>query len=72
MYTAGGTTPDGSIETLREVVELYNQGGNSNPQLDLKIKPLDLTDEEINELVAFMAALDGEGYQDTAPSSFPQ
>ncbi len=53
-------------------MELYNQGGNPNPQLDLKIKPLDLTDEEINEIVAFMAALDGEGYQDTAPSSFPQ
>ena len=63
---------DGSTQTLLEVVELYNRGGNPNPQLDLKIKPLDLSDEEIKQLVAFMEALDGEGYQDTAPSSFPQ
>ena len=63
---------DGSIQTLREVVELYDLGGNPNPQLDLKIKPLDLTDEEVDQLVAFMEALEGEGYQDTVPSSFPQ
>jgi len=63
---------DGSVPTLREVVELYNQGGHPNPQLDPKIKPLDLTDGEIDQLVALMEALDGEGYQDTVPSSFPQ
>ena len=63
---------DGSIQTLREVVELYDLGGNPNPQLDGKIKPLSLTDEEVDQLVALMEALDGEGYQDTTPSSFPQ
>ena len=36
---------DGSIQTLREVVELYNQGGNLNEQLDPKTMPLDLTDD---------------------------
>lgn len=63
---------DGSIRTLREVVEHYNQGGHANPQLDPKIQPLDFTDEEIDALVAMMDALDGEGYQDTAPAAFPR
>ena len=63
---------DGSIATLREVVELYNRGGVKNPYLDPKIEPLRLTDAEVDALVAFMQALDGEGYQDTAPAAFPQ
>jgi cytochrome c peroxidase len=63
---------DGSIATLREVVELYNRGGEKNPWLDSKIKPLNLTAAEIDALVALMQALEGEGYQDTTPTSFPQ
>jgi cytochrome c peroxidase len=63
---------DGSIATLREVVELYDDGGEANPYLDPKIKPLDLTDEEVDALVAMMEALTGEGYMDTAPASFPK
>jgi cytochrome c peroxidase len=63
---------DGSLKTLREVVEFYNRGGTKNPQLDGKMKPLNLTEDEIDALVAFMEALDGEGYQDTAPKSFPE
>ncbi len=63
---------DGSVATLREVVEFYSRGGEKNPWLDPKIKPLDLTDAEIDALVAFMQALEGEGYQDTPPASFPQ
>ena len=63
---------DGSLATLRGVVQLYNKGGNRNPMLDPKIKPLKLTEQEINELVAFLEALNGEGYQDVPPSAFPQ
>ena len=70
--TVNGTSNDGSIATLREVVELYNRGGEKNPWLDKKIKPLMLTEAEIDALVAFMQALEGEGYQDTAPAAFPQ
>lgn len=62
---------DGSIATLKEVVQHYNKGGNPNPTLSPKIRKLDLTDEEVDAIVAFMQALDGEGYQDTAPASFP-
>jgi cytochrome c peroxidase len=63
---------DGSLATLREVVEFYNGGGLKNPWLDPKIKPLMLTDPELDALVEFMKALEGEGYQDTPPSSFPE
>ena len=62
---------DGSVATLREVVELYNQGGIPNPHLDPKIKPLGLTDDEVDALVEFMEALEGEGYLDKPPKSFP-
>lgn len=49
---------DGSIETLREVVEYYNQGGAANdPQLDRRIQPLKLTPDEVDALTAFLKAL---------------
>ena len=63
---------DGSLATLRDVVEHYNKGGIRNANLDPKIKPLKLTEDEINALVKFMEVLKGEGYQDTPPSAFPQ
>ena len=63
---------DGSVVTLQEVVELYNRGGEANPHLDPKMKPLNLTEEEMAALVAMMQALEGSGYMDSAPKSFPQ
>ncbi|MBS1818655.1 MAG: c-type cytochrome [Acidobacteria bacterium] len=63
---------DGSVATLREVVELYDRGGEKNPNLDPKIKKLNLTPAEVDALVAFMEALSGEGYMDHAPKAFPQ
>jgi cytochrome c peroxidase len=50
---------DGSQKTLEEVVEWYNKGGHPNQWLDEKIKPLNLTDQEKADLVAFMKALTG-------------
>jgi hypothetical protein len=52
-------------------MEIYDIGGHANPQLDPKMQPLNLTEEEEAALVAFMEALDGEGYQDSAPAAFP-
>ncbi len=63
---------DGSVATLEDVVQLYNRGGEKNPNLDPKIKKLNLTPAEVAALVAFMEALNGEGYMDTAPRAFPQ
>jgi cytochrome c peroxidase len=51
---------DGSQKTLAEVVEWYAKGGHPNPQLSDKIKKLELSDQEKQDLVAFMEALTGE------------
>lgn len=63
---------DGSMKTLREVVLHYDKGGNKNPWLSKKIFKLKLEPGEVDALVAFLEALDGEGYADTAPKSFPE
>jgi cytochrome c peroxidase len=63
---------DGSIKTLEEVVEFYDKGGTPNPNLDQKMKPLKLTEQDKKDLVAFLKALNGESWQSvTAPRSFP-
>ena len=54
---------DGSLKTLREVVEHYNNGGvipadaPVNPYLSGGIRPLNLTEQQIDDLVAFMESL---------------
>jgi cytochrome c peroxidase len=63
---------DGSIATLEEVVTHYNKGGDRNPRLDPKVRKLGLKKDEMAALVAFLRALDGEGYMDHAPEAFPQ
>lgn len=50
---------DGSERTLADVVEFYNGGGVPNPTLDIFISPLELSDGEKQDLVAFMEALTG-------------
>lgn len=50
---------DGSQQTLEEVVEWYNKGGHPNPYLDKDIRKLDLTDQDKQDLVAFMKACTG-------------
>ncbi|MBK9517719.1 MAG: cytochrome-c peroxidase [Anaeromyxobacter sp.] len=63
---------DGSVETLREAVALYWRGGVKNPWLSERMEQVGFRRCEIDDLVAFLQALDGEGYQDTAPSAFPR
>lgn len=64
---------DGSLKTLEEVVDFYDKGGIKNKNLDEEMKPLNLTAQEKKQLVAFLKALSGEGWQHlTAPKSFPQ
>jgi cytochrome c peroxidase len=50
---------DGSLETLQQVVEFYDRGGNTNPALDPEIRPLRLSDGEKRALVAFLSSLTG-------------
>lgn len=52
---------DGSVKTLEEVVAFYRRGGNKNPSLDPLLVPLDLTDEDASNLVAFLKALSRAG-----------
>ncbi len=53
---------DGSIDTLEEVVEFYNQGGQPNPFLDPSMFPLNLTEQEKADLVEFLYALTSSIY----------
>lgn len=52
---------DGSLRTLEDVVRFYNQGGIVHPGLDPLIRPLDLDDDEVGALVAFLEALTSAG-----------
>jgi cytochrome c peroxidase len=52
---------DGSLATLRDVVDFYVKGGVDRPSRSPMINPFDLTEDERNDLVAFMEALTGEG-----------
>ena len=61
---------DGSEATLQKVIELYNRGGNKNPNLDPKMKPLNLTESEKADLLAFLKALEGT-YPIVAPPKLP-
>lgn len=64
---------DGRFKTLEDVVNFYNQGGIKNPHLDNTIIPLELTEEEKQDLVAMLKSLNGEGWQHvSAPKSFPK
>jgi cytochrome c peroxidase len=51
---------DGSLATLEDVIEFYDQGGRPNPALDPKIRPLGLTADEKAAVVAFLRSLTGE------------
>jgi cytochrome c peroxidase len=54
---------DGSLKTLEEVVEHYDKGGIKNPWLNQRMVPLKLTMAEKADLVSFLKALSGEGWQ---------
>jgi cytochrome c peroxidase len=59
---------DGSLRTLKEVIDFYVGGGNSNPQLDKNIHVLDfLTGQERADLQAFLESLTGEMPPNTGP-----
>jgi cytochrome c peroxidase len=60
LRNVGVTGPymhDGSMNTLWDVMDHYNKGGEANPYLDGGIEPLALNETEISQLVAFMFTL---------------
>jgi len=48
---------DGSVATLKEAVKLMASGGIDNPHKDALIADRELTDKEIDQLVAFLESL---------------
>jgi cytochrome c peroxidase len=63
---------DGSMKTLKEVMDFYVGGGNSNPYLDKEIHSLDfLTGQEREDLIDFMQALTGDMPQNVGPPTEP-
>lgn len=50
---------DGSLATLRDVMEFYDRGARPNPYLDPEIRPLGLSDREKEQLASFLRALNG-------------
>ena len=64
---------DGSLKTLEEVVDHYNKGGLKNPWLHDDVRPLNLGDRDKADLVEFLRALNGEGWQHIKlPTAFPK
>ncbi len=50
---------DGSQKSLEEVIDHYDRGGTKNTWLDKGMKPLGLTGQEKQDLLAFLKALTG-------------
>jgi len=48
---------DGSEHSLEAVIRFYDRGGDKKQGLDKLIKPLDLSEAEISDLLAFLSAL---------------
>ena len=48
---------DGSLATLRDVIDFYDKGGIPNPNLSPSIRPLHLSEADRESLVAFLHAL---------------
>jgi cytochrome c peroxidase len=64
---------DGRFKTLGEVLEFYSRGGLANPHLDTRLTPFYMDEQTKQDLLAFPAALNGEGWQKIAPpTAFPQ
>ncbi len=61
---------NGQMTTLEQVVRYYNRGGAANPGLSPLLKPLDLKDREIDQLVALLRSLTGGNLSELAESRF--
>ena len=65
---------NGSLKTLSEVLDFYAGGGLSNPHLDTRILKFYMDDQTKRDLLAFLDALNGEGWQGAAqpPAELPR
>jgi cytochrome c peroxidase len=63
---------NGSLKTLLDVVRFYNEGGQKNPNLDDKMRTLNLNEKEMSDIVEFLRALTSDDVLRQAQSSKPQ
>src|SRR5882724_1535175 len=63
---------NGSQKTLLDVVKFYVKGGGPNSNLDEQMRPLNLTDPEISDLVEFLRALTSDDILRETQSARPQ
>lgn len=62
LRNVANTSPymhDGHLKTLKDVVDFYAGGGNSNPFLDKEIRSIQLSGQERSDLVEFLNSLTG-------------
>jgi cytochrome c peroxidase len=60
VAVSGPYMHDGKLKTLKAVVDFYAGRGNSNPNLDPKMKAITLTGPERDDLVEFLKSLTGD------------
>jgi cytochrome c peroxidase len=59
--------------SLEQTLDIYDLSKGAPVNTTLPVKELDLSEQEIGDLVAFLQALNGEGWQTIrAPDSFPE
>ena len=63
---------NGSLRTLLDVVRFYNQGPQRTPNLDVKMRTLNLSESEMNDLVEFLRTLTSDDILRRAQLSTPQ
>ncbi len=51
---------DGKLKTLKDVMDFYAGKGNSNANLDAKMKTINLNARDRDDLVEFMKSLTGD------------
>ncbi|WP_434360542.1 redoxin domain-containing protein [Parasalinivibrio latis] len=61
---------DGSLGTLKDVIEFYNRGGIPNPGLSPLIRPLGLSVQEMDDLNAFLLSLTGSNVDELVADAF--
>ncbi len=63
---------NGSEKTLLDVIKFYNKGGELNPNLDGGMRPLKLTDPQMDDLVELMKTLTSDDVRRKTQSVKPQ
>ncbi len=58
---------NGAFLTLEEVIDFYDEGGGDMPNKSPLMKPLNLTDNEKNAIIAFLESLSGDPVKITPP-----